>query len=114
MVTHTVRGVDRRPRHTATATKTVRVTVAALEATRCGAENGRGERKAVKEVGEVLPHVRVAVLAQALVVEAVHLRDLPALVVTAEKRDAVGPSRLHRDDGADSLHGVVPSIDVVA
>ena len=72
------------------------------------------EGQMVEHVRDVLPHVRVAVLAQALVVEAVHLRDLPALVVTAEKRDAVGPSRLHRDDGANRLHRVVPSIDVVA
>ena len=33
-----------------------------------------GEREVVEEVREELPHVRVAVLPQALVVEAIHLR----------------------------------------
>lgn len=49
----------------------------------------RGERQVVKQVREVLPHVGVAVLPQALVVEAVHLRDLPALVVPSEDCDAL-------------------------
>ena len=35
-----------------------------------------GEREVVEQVGEELPHVGVAVLPQALVVEAVDLRDL--------------------------------------
>ena len=43
----------------------------------------------VEEVGEVLPHVDTAVLAQALVVEAVHLRDLPRLVVPADEADEI-------------------------
>ena len=33
-----------------------------------------GQREAVKQVGEVLPHARVAVLSQTLVVEPVHLK----------------------------------------
>ena len=45
-------------------------------------DEGR-EREVVEQVGEVLPHVRVPVLSQTLVVEAVHLRDLPRLVVAA-------------------------------
>lgn len=38
---------------------------------------------------DLLPDVRRAVLAQALVVESVYLRNLPALVVTADQRNAV-------------------------
>lgn len=35
-----------------------------------------GERKVIEEVGEVFPDVRIAILAQALVVEAVNLGNL--------------------------------------
>lgn len=55
---------------------------AAVEAEDLVVDEG-SEGKEVEEVGEVLPHVRVAVLAQALVVEAVDLGDLAGLVVTA-------------------------------
>ena len=58
----------------------------------------RRQRQVVEQVGEVLPDVRVAVLAQALVVEAVHLRDLAALVVTAQDRHAVLVAYLHAED----------------
>ena len=45
--------------------------------------NQSGERKIVEEVGEELPHVRIAVLSEAFIVEAVHLCDLTRLVVTS-------------------------------
>ena len=44
----------------------------------------RGEGEVIEDVGAVAPHVDTAILAQALVVKAVHLRDLPTLVVTAD------------------------------
>jgi len=56
-----------------------------------------GEREEIEEVGEVLPHVRVAVLSQALVVEAVHLSDLTRFVVPAKDGDALGVSDLESD-----------------
>jgi|NorSeaMetagenome_1021524.scaffolds.fasta_scaffold458887_1 hypothetical protein len=42
-------------------------------------------------------HVGGAMHAETLVVEAVHLRDLPALVVSARQRDAVGVANLQRN-----------------
>lgn len=42
------------------------------------------QRQEVKQIGEVLPYGRVAVFAEALVVEAVHLGDLAGFVVAAE------------------------------
>ena len=57
----------------------------------------RREGQVVEEVGEVLPHVGVAVLAQALVVEAVDLRDLPGLVVAAEDSDAFAETDLKKE-----------------
>ena len=63
----------------------------------------RGEGEVVEEVGEVLPHVGVAVLAEALVVESVHLRDLPGLVVAAEDGDALWVSDLESHEEGDGL-----------
>ena len=51
--------------------------------------NQGGKRKVVKEVGEELPDIGIAVLAQALVIEAIDLRNLTALVVAAKDRDAL-------------------------
>ena len=49
----------------------------------------RGEGQIIKEVCEVLPDVSVSVFPQTLVVEAVHLGDLPALVVPSEDGDSL-------------------------
>ena len=76
--------------------------------------NQRGEGKVVEQVCERLPHLRVAVLAHALVVEAVHLSDLARLVVAAENRHSVRPSHLQCNQQCGRLHGVVPTIHVVS
>ena len=59
------------------------------------AVNECGEWQVVEEIGEVLPDVRVAVLAQTLVIEAVDLRDLTTLVVAAQNCDAVFKTNLN-------------------
>lgn len=71
------------------------------------------EGEVVEKVGEVLPDVRVAVLPEALVVEAVHLGDLPRLVVATEDGDPLGIPDLEGDEQRDRLDGVVSSIDVI-
>ena len=73
-----------------------------------------GEWQIVEQVGEILPHVGVAVLAQALVVEAVHLCDLTRLVVAAQYCDAIFVAHLERDKQCHGLHRVVAAIDIVA
>lgn len=55
----------------------------------------RGERQVVEQVCEVLPDVGVAVLPQALVVEAVDLRDLPRLVVSSQDGDSLLETNLN-------------------
>ena len=60
------------------------------------------------------PNIDAAVLAQALVVEAVDLGDLPALVVAADQRDAVGVADLEGQEEEEGLDGVVAPIDEVA
>lgn len=73
-----------------------------------------GEGEVVKEVGEGLPDVGVAVLPQALVVEAVYLCDLARLVVAAENGDARRIANLECYKEGNGLDGVVSSIDVIA
>jgi hypothetical protein len=73
-----------------------------------------GEGQVVEEVGEVLPDVGVAVLAQALVVEAVDLSDLAGLVVATKNGDALRVSNLESDEESDGLDGIVATVDVVA
>lgn len=52
--------------------------------------NDSSESEVVEDLAAVAPDVRGAVLALALVEEAVHLRDLPRLVVPPDERDPVG------------------------
>lgn len=72
-----------------------------------------GEGKVVEEVGEVLPNIGVAVLAETLVVEAIYLRNLTRLVVTTEDSDAGGVSDLEGDKKSDGLDRVVATIDII-
>ena len=77
---HVVEGVDGRAE-------------AAVEAEYVIIDEGR-QGEVVKEVGEELPNVGASVLANALVVEAVDLRNLPGFVVAAKDEDSVGISHL--------------------
>ena len=71
------------------------------------------ERQIVEEVGEVLPHVGVAVLAEALVVEAVDLGDLSALVVASQDSDSLLEAHFETDEQRDRLDTVVAAVNVV-
>ena len=72
-----------------------------------------GEGEVVEEVGEVSPYVCVAVLAEAFVVETIHLRDLPRFVVSAEDCHSVAISEFESNKEGDGLDRVVPSVDVI-
>ena len=61
------------------------------------AVNDSTERKVVEDLATPAPYIRRAVLALALVVKAIHLSDLPALVVAANEGDAVRMAYFQRE-----------------
>lgn len=73
-----------------------------------------GQSEKVEHVGEVVPHVRVAIFARALGVEAVRLGDTARLVVAADEVDAVGIAQLQADKEGDGLNGEEPAVDIIA
>ena len=76
-------------------------------------DDGR-EAQVVEDLGAVPPHVDRSVLAEALVVEAVDLGDLPALVVAPDEGDAIGVAHLEGKEEEEGLDGVVAPVDEVA
>jgi len=76
--------------------------------------NDGRQRTPVEQLGTVLPRVGVSVLALALVVEAIDLRDLPRLVVAAQQRDPVRVPCLEKQQQRHRLHTIVPAVDKVA
>lgn len=71
------------------------------------------EREVVEEVGEILPHVGVAILSETFIVKAINLSNLTGLVVSSKDSDALGVSDFESDEEGDGLDGVVSSIDVI-
>ena len=76
--------------------------------------NQGSEGEVIKEIREVSPDIGIAVLPQALIVESIHLRDLPRLVVAPEDGNAVAVAQFEGNKKGDSFDGVVPPVDIVA
>ena len=76
--------------------------------------NQRRQGQVVEKIGEELPHIRIAVFAQALVVEAVDLGDLAGLVVAAQDGDALRVADLEGDEQRHRFHREVAAVHVVA
>lgn len=72
------------------------------------------ERQVVEDFGAVAPHVDGPILAKAFVVKAVHLRDLPALVVPADQRNPLRVAHLEGEQEQEGFDGVESSVDEVA
>lgn len=72
------------------------------------------ERQEVEHVGEVVPHVGVAVLARALGVEAVRLRHAARFVVATDEVDAVRVAELEAHQERDCLDAEEAAVDIVA
>lgn len=69
--------------------------------------------KVVEKVGEVLPDIGIAVLAQAFVVEAIDLSDLSGFMVATKDGDALRIADLESDEQSHSLDGEIATINVV-
>eukprot|EP00567_Pseudictyota_dubia_P007413 CAMPEP_0197436974 /NCGR_PEP_ID=MMETSP1175-20131217/4295_1 /TAXON_ID=1003142 /ORGANISM="Triceratium dubium, Strain CCMP147" /LENGTH=357 /DNA_ID=CAMNT_0042966381 /DNA_START=566 /DNA_END=1640 /DNA_ORIENTATION=- len=72
------------------------------------------ETEVVEYLCAIPPHIDAPVLAQALVVEAVDLRDLTALVISTDERDAIRVTHLESEKQKEGFHGVVAPVDEVA
>ena len=68
----------------------------------------------VEDFGAVPPRIGIAVLALALVVEAIHLRDLAGLVVAAQQRHARGVPRFEEEQEREGFQGVEAPVHEVA
>lgn len=75
--------------------------------------NQGGKGQVVEKIGKVLPHIRVAVLAQTLVIKTVHLCDLPGFMVTSQNGDAGRIADFESHKECNGFDGVVATIDVV-
>lgn len=62
-----------------------------------------GEGEIVEKIGEVLPHVCISVLAEAFIVEAVHLGDLARFMVATKDGDPLWVSNLQGYEEGHSL-----------
>ena len=74
--------------------------------------NDGGNGEAVEAVGEGLPELDV-VSALALIVESINTVDRGALVVTAENEEVFGVLDLVGKEQANSLKGLLSTVDVV-
>lgn len=72
------------------------------------------EWNVVEDLGAVLPHADRAVLSETLVVEAVHLGDLPRLVIATYERDAIRVAHFERQQEQERLDRVEAAIDEIA
>merc|ERR1719335_960298 len=76
--------------------------------------DARRQGEVVKRVCELLPNLWATVSSNALVEEAVDLRDLATLVVPAEQGDTVFVTHLVQEHERDRLHRVPAAVNVVA
>jgi hypothetical protein len=74
----------------------------------------RRQRQIIKQIREKLPHIRIPILSQTLVVEPVHLGDLSGFMVSSENGDTIPVAEFERDEEGDGFDRVVATIDVVA
>lgn len=74
----------------------------------------RSQWQVIKQICESLPDVGVAILAQALIIEAIDLCDLARLVVATENGDTILVADLECHQQGHSLDRVVATVHIVA
>lgn len=76
--------------------------------------HNRCEWEQVEKFSEELPHIGISILSLTLIIEAIHLRDLPTLMISSENSDSVSVSNLKCDEESHRLYRVVSSVNVVS
>lgn len=72
------------------------------------------EREVVEDLATPSPHVAAPVFSLALIIEAIHLRDLSGLMVTADKGHAFRIADFEGKEKQERFNAVEPAIDKVA
>lgn len=72
------------------------------------------QRERIKQVHEIPPHVRVAILPEALVIKPIHLSNLTGLVVSADHLNPLRVSDFVAHQKSDALQGKISTINVVS
>ena len=72
-------------------------------------DDGR-QTQIVEDLRAIPPHIDRSVLAQALVVKAIHLRNLAGLVVASDQGYSIGVSHFKSQQQQKSLNAVVASV----
>ena len=75
--------------------------------------NYSSQGQLIKELGEVLPHVSIAILALTLIIKAINLCDLSTLVITSQDSNPVSVSNFQCNQQCDRFDWVVSTIDVI-
>lgn len=76
--------------------------------------NDSRNSEVIEDLNAVFPWVRVSVLADAFIIEAVHSCDLSGLVVSAEKGNAVWVFQLEAEEEFKCFDRVIATIDEIA
>lgn len=79
----------------------------------CAKDDG-SQRKIVKNIAAIPPHICAAILSHAFIVESINGGDLSRLVVAANKRHPVGVSNFEAEEQEEGLERVEAAINKVA
>ena len=66
--------------------------------------NNSSERQQIKQISVILPHIRISVLPQTLIVKSVDLSDLSRLVISSQNCYPVLEPYFQRDEQGDGLY----------
>ena len=84
-----------------------------VEAEDVSFDHGR-EWQIIKEWSKMLPHISIAILPKAFIIEPIHLGDLFGFVVSSENCDSVRVSDLERYKQRNCLNWIISAINVVS
>ena len=72
------------------------------------------QRQVVEQIRELLPDSEASVLALALDLEAVDLRDLARFMITSQKEEPAGKPQFEQYQVRNGFHGSSPSVHIVS